>query len=365
MNKTVSSFFPLLSSEIKRSIFDCLRGLVCISTETVEYPVDDDMLFPLETCSYEGIYYPCPRQAEEYLVLRYGDGWRNQTNVLDYVDSHPLLRRGIPENKQYCSLPKSSPGATNNTMTTVLGEMISIFNKVGAPYYIHAGTLLGFVRDCKLKSDIDFALPLKWWTVPDNRKALMETMNKTGYAYYYDKPFGSEGFLGYEEAWSKYGVKIDIFSTIEHDDYMAWALWVNGLEYPCFVNRTSVEEFNWGNLTIRVPVPFDSALTSLYGKHWRDPFPGEWVWDKHPFSVGGCDCDRGKIQQIVENSSDVHLTQVNNVHANSFEGEGDPAKPFCHDSSLNGSDRDDDDSDDDDSEDSDDDDDSGDAGSNA
>ena len=132
-------------------------------------------------------------------------------------------------------------------------------------------------------------------------------MVEAGFEPMYKNPFGTKGQFGYEEAWVKNAVRVDLFSTVEKVTYIAWTLWVKKwfgrwgpkLEYPCVANRTSVENFSWGNVTIRAPVPFDLVLTGQYGDGWREPFPGQWVWNKHPFTVGACVRDRSLILGIL------------------------------------------------------------------
>jgi hypothetical protein len=44
----------------------------------------------------------------------------------------------------------------------------------------------------------------------------------------------------------------------------------------------------WGDLQMRVLVPYDTALTSWYGKNWKQPFVGKWRWFEDAFEVGSC-----------------------------------------------------------------------------
>lgn len=74
-------------------------------------------------------------------------------------------------------------------------DIIEIFNQVGCPYHITAGTLLGFVRECRLWADIDFAIPLEWWKETDNAKALQSAMDQRG-GYENRWPFGHFGTPG-------------------------------------------------------------------------------------------------------------------------------------------------------------------------
>jgi len=168
-----------------------------------------------------------------------------------------------------------------------------------------SGTLLGFVRfvrDCKLKPDIDFVIPHEWWRDSQNQKALGKTLVSAGLRATWGKQhlsFGEMGKVGCEEAWQKNQVKVDLFSIVEKPDYEVWSLWVNNQQHPCVLNRTGVRDVSWGNLTLRAPTPYNDVLTSLDGPNWRKPFPGQWIWNQHPFSIGNCLRDRRRIPELI------------------------------------------------------------------
>ena len=64
--------------------------------------------------------------------------------------------------------------------------------------------------------------------------------------------------------------------------------WLNGKVYRCPIKRKAVATYDWGGVEVRVPIPFEAALVSLYGKDWRLPFPRKWEWSVDPFRVGSC-----------------------------------------------------------------------------
>jgi len=104
---------------------------------------------------------------------------------------------------------------------------------------------------------------------------------KSGGAYgTIDKP-------GYEKPWKKSGLKVDFFSRIDEQHRYVTPLW-NGRYYNCTSIREGYSTGLWGDLVVRVPVPFEDTLVSLYGKDWKVPFPGKWRWFEDAFEIGSC-----------------------------------------------------------------------------
>ena len=38
----------------------------------------------------------------------------------------------------------------------------------------------------------------------------------------------------------------------------------------------------WEDRKIRLPVPVEPILKTMYGEEWREPKP-QWIWDKDPY----------------------------------------------------------------------------------
>jgi hypothetical protein len=160
-------------------------------------------------------------------------------------------------------------------------DMITILNNLIAPYNIHGGTLLSWYRDCSLGGqDIDFTLELEWFT--KNNKKLRNNLLKHGWKM--ERIFGQIGNAGYEEAWLKNNIKVDLFSqTLLHEKYTN-GLTINGITYPCIIEKRGTLSYKWGDLSMKVPVPIEPALKSLY-RDWKTPAK-KYVWDIDPFKEG-------------------------------------------------------------------------------
>jgi hypothetical protein len=193
-----------------------------------------------------------------------------------------LQREPAPVYTYACPEPEGGPGQK----MVVFAKAIHTLSQLNCPYNIHAGTLLNFARDCELNdSDIDLVIPLVW--MQSNEKALKAAMEAIGFRQW--RTFGNKAEFGYETAYMYNGTKVDMFTTAESANSYEWALWLGGKPHRCTVNRTAVQEFQWGNITLRAPVPFDMALRSFYGKAWRKPFPGKWHWFESAVTVGSCE----------------------------------------------------------------------------
>ena len=88
-------------------------------------------------------------------------------------------------------------------------EMIGILNNAKAPYNIASGTALNWHRNESLASDIDFEIERVW--LLQQRDALHVALRRGGWKQVH--VFGVLSVVGYEEAWSKHGVKADLFSV--------------------------------------------------------------------------------------------------------------------------------------------------------
>ena len=82
--------------------------------------------------------------------------------------------------------------------------------------------------------DIDFAIPLTWWSDPIHQQRLKGAITKRGYRYRWQfGAFGTPGRFGYEESWTKdpkqqHMVKVDLFSIVEKNSSYIWSLWTRG-----------------------------------------------------------------------------------------------------------------------------------------
>lgn len=215
---------------------------------------------------------------------------------------------------------RKATSAEARKVWNIFEEWLEIFREVNlTSWFLHAGSLLHFVRSCEMAyDDVDFAIPLPWWSDPNHQQRLKAAIKKRGYRYRWNfGAFGTPGRFGYEESWTKNPLnanekdvlKVDLFSIVEQESSYIWAMWTGPIgkktAWPCQVHRQQVVDAKWYSaknntkpLVIRVPFPFDPALVSLYGKEWKKPFPGTWRWDVEPFTVGSCSRDLKDVAKI-------------------------------------------------------------------
>ena len=84
-------------------------------------------------------------------------------------------------------------------------DLAGISSKLGVQLMISEGSLLQLYRNCSLgESDMDFLIPLSWWNTPNSikLKAALEVAN-----FQKALVFGELEHVGYEESWTRNGVK--------------------------------------------------------------------------------------------------------------------------------------------------------------
>ena len=181
-------------------------------------------------------------------------------------------------------LPACSHQPQNLQRWDVFKDVVYALQAVACPFTIHAGTLLNFVRDCELlDSDFDFTIPLTWWRL--HAYELESEMKRRNFIRTWR--FGQISKFGYEVAWNKAGIKTDFFSRVDDDTAMITGLWVNSKVAHCQTKRAYTATTNWAGIQIRVPMPVEAALTSLYGTEWHVK-SNKWNWAQSPFTVGSC-----------------------------------------------------------------------------
>ena len=198
------------------------------------------------------------------LITEYKNG-RVVDNILQAMTMNLIHCASIPE------------GIMWDTFTNIL----TILNQMNAPYNLHAGTLLSWYRDCSLGgSDIDFTIDLSWFT-KNNAQLKTQLLNQ---GWKQRHVFGTFGKPGYEEAWVKNKIKVDLFSQTLLNGRYTTGLTVDGITYPCMIEKYGTEVVKWGNLSMKVPIPIEGALKSLYND-WKTPVKN-YAWHINPFKKG-------------------------------------------------------------------------------
>ena len=151
---------------------------------------------------------------------------------------------------------------------------VKVFQKLDADYFVTAGTLLGFVRECRLFDyDVDFALSLDWLKQPGNEDRLVGAFEHSGFQLLYRMggTHDTVTSLGGEFAFVLNDVKVDVFMVVRSASF-----YVNGVSndthlFACPKPMSYIQEFTWRNLTVRVPMPYRDVLLTTYGDDYMVP----------------------------------------------------------------------------------------------
>lgn len=229
------------------------------------------------------------------LVFHYGQFGQNNgcgtKEVAKYFDRSKLplwIRTGLMFFFDKCKKPSTifQPKVLCTThpkgkIWDTFADMVSILNKIDAPYNLHGGTLLSWYRDCSVgNQDIDFTLDLKWFT--EHNKLLAKTLKNNGWRM--EHAYGKFGKPGYEEAWLKRNIKVDLFSQALLNGKHTTGMTVNGITYPCMITKTGTLTYKWADMQIQVPEPIEGVLEQLY-TDWKTPLK-KYAWDIDPFKKG-------------------------------------------------------------------------------
>ena len=166
-------------------------------------------------------------------------------------------------------------------------DFLDIFSSLSAPYLLSEGSLLQFYRDFSTgQSDVDFTLESWWWKQGENRDKLKTMLEKK--LFKRNIVLGTFGEPGYEEAWGRDNIRIDLFSSIVANGTHTIAMWIEDNKYLCSFPMSGAEEVMWWEgRRVRIPVPTEAALEHMYSANWRTPFTN-WRWDVDPFLTGYC-----------------------------------------------------------------------------
>jgi hypothetical protein len=294
--------------------------------EAIFWSIPNDKLYPYKKCSYNNHMYPCPFDSKWFLIQEYGKEWKiphakygaNATykerekseNQQEDQDGKMNIEKNVvvpmvAMSQHKCHTPKVGLYILPDTLLsfslhsapavntyTVFRSIIKALDSIQCPYNLHGSTLLNFVRDCDMKdsNSIDVAIPHKWQI--HHGRLLRTTLQNAGFVPGDEPYFGDVKEFAYNVRWSmkdkSTDVKVNIFPSINKHSYYTTALWNNQKLYGCKVKRLGVGTTMWGELEVRVPIPYNMALSSLFGQYWRNVQLKEWNWSKNSFIEGSC-----------------------------------------------------------------------------
>ena len=169
----------------------------------------------------------------------------------------------------------------------LIKDFLDVFKSLSAPYLLSEGSLLQFHRNFSTgNADVDFTLEYWWWMEGDNRDTLKTMLEDKEFKR--NITFGTFGEPGYEEAWRRDDIKVDLFSSIVANGTHTIAMWVGDNKYFCDYPMEAAEEVMWWEgRRVRIPVPTEKAVEHMYSANWRHPFTS-WRWELDPFLTGYC-----------------------------------------------------------------------------
>jgi hypothetical protein len=160
-------------------------------------------------------------------------------------------------------------------------EVVTILNDLNVNYTIAAGTVLFWYRDCGMgASDIDFDVDYDW--LVQNVTIFHNTMKRARWVQKY--VFGKLSAFGYEESWTKDGIKVDFFSRAYVNGRYINGLTVREITYPCDSFLQSYGIHTWNGINFYVPEPIEPYLSAKYG-NWKKKHIRGYRWDIDPFKT--------------------------------------------------------------------------------
>lgn len=203
-----------------------------------------------------------------------------------------------------------SPPLESQELDTLKEENLllaqKVFDELGIPVFLFAGTLLGWFRDRKLIShdpDVDFGLPLEAFETLLIHDPALESLHGA---------LSREGFiqqrslgdlsrmkeLGYELSYLRKGSAVDLFILVPDESRQGWSWnsvwfkkgwkrWKRHMrkQYHPWVGTTDIEFL--GN-RFRVPMNTEDFILNHYGPGWRTPVKN-WDYLHSPSNIDTMD----------------------------------------------------------------------------
>ncbi|XP_076451230.1 ribitol-5-phosphate transferase FKTN-like [Babylonia areolata] len=154
----------------------------------------------------------------------------------------------------------------------ILNITARTLDRLGLPFWLSAGTLLGWYRQCDVvpyTNDVDIEMRIQDYT-PKMTGALVASGLKRL------KQIGKVED-GFQLRFGFGGIFIDIFFCYEEQDHVWWNMFSDSQKYRYVFPKYSLRWTEFGGLRVRVPYPVEMYLTALYGQEWSKPVR-MWNW---------------------------------------------------------------------------------------
>ncbi|ESP05152.1 hypothetical protein LOTGIDRAFT_227834 [Lottia gigantea] len=215
------------------------------------------------------------------LVPENGDKFLKDYNELEFIECN--YTRAEKYYREY-KMPREPTDWVLKALE-MLEKTGEALDKLGIPFTLGEGTLLGWYRQCGIishTSDLDILVFRE-----DYSDDIFTSLKKVGFTH--KNTFGKASLndsFEYSFRWSR--VKLDLFFVYKEKDLF----WIGGTDGDKKLRFTLPKFTNcWSEmLGVRVRVPCDSAayVEKSYGKNWYKPLK-RWFWAKDPsnFKVVG------------------------------------------------------------------------------
>jgi len=208
----------------------------------------------------------------------------------------------------------------------VLNDTATALNSIDADYFLSSGTLLGFVRDCKVfKDDIDIGITLPWAEVRGNLRKLRDAMSAHG--FFFRRGFNDQerSIAAFEETFIHKTIdefRVDIFVVVTADGHMASSIHTGGgrTTLSCSKPFSHITTYNFGGTIVRVPEPAQDILRSHYGDTYMTPMSSAWKNKlDQAISSARClvqnskeleDCSKGKRIGLIVATTSAEITDM-------------------------------------------------------
>ena len=194
-----------------------------------------------------------------------------------------------------------------------LSELAGILNRYNIRYWAANGTLLGIHRDDSLIShDTDIDLQVSHGEITYN---LVMDILVRGFKLIH--MFGTYE-NGFELSFTKYGVKIDLFSSYDiPGNKVKFSLWRKGRKADYTYSKFKLVKKLWKGITVYVPDNIEKVLEEEYGVGWNRTDNGkrwDYMWSRSnlviPEEFNG---DKEAYRQDFESKPSVVSTRVTDV----------------------------------------------------